>query len=127
MARAMFAEQRIEQFLEGAASAQDARFHRTDATLEYLGNFLVAQTLQVAQDDGAAKHIRYPGKRLLHNSLNFARSQLIEWRCVQVFDLDAHLTFFGFRVDRNVFLQMTLEPAAVIEGFANRDAIEPSL
>jgi len=123
----MFTEQRIEKFLEGAAAAQDARFDRADAALEDFRNFFVAQPFQVAQDDGAAKDVGHLSERLLHDGLNFARSQLVEGRCVQVFDLDAGLALFGFGVNRNIFLQVTPEPAAVIEGFANSDAVEPSL
>lgn len=123
----MFAEQRIKQFFQSAAAAQDARFDRADAAFEHFRNFLVAQTFQVAQDDGAAENIRHLSERLLHHSLNFARSQLIERRGMQVFDLDSGLTLLRLSVDRNVFLQMTLEPAAMVEGLANGDAVKPSL
>src|SRR5439155_18914607 len=35
------------------------------------------------------------------------------------------LALFGFGVNRNVFLQVALEPALVIQRFANRDAVKP--
>src|ERR1700686_4483089 len=57
MRRVMLDEKRVEQILEGAASAQNARFDSADATFENFGDFFIAQTFQIAQDDRAAKHI----------------------------------------------------------------------
>ena len=54
------------------------------------------------------------------------RRKLLERRGTKIFDFDARLPFLRFGVDGNVFLQMTLEPALVIQGFANGDTIEPS-
>src|SRR5262249_54802144 len=101
--RAVFAEQRIKQFFQSAAAAQDARLDRADAAFEHFRYLLVAQTFQVAQDDSAAEDVRYLGERLLHDGLNFARSQLIERRRMQIFDLNARLALFRFSIDRNVF------------------------
>jgi len=41
-------------------------------------------------------------------------------------DDDELIAILGLRVDRNILLQMPLEPALVIERFADGDAIEPS-
>src|ERR1700688_4733549 len=37
------------------------------------------------------------------------------------------MALFGLGINGNIFLQMAFEPAAVVEGFANGDTIEPSL
>src|SRR5579862_5018635 len=122
---AVLAEQRVEQFLEGAPAAQDSRFHRADAAFEHFGDFLVAQPFEITQDDRAAKHIGNLTQRLLYHVLNLARRQLVKRRPVQVLNLDRRLAFVRLRVDGNVLLQVTLEPAAVVEGFANGDPVQP--
>src|SRR5256885_15987241 len=59
------------------------------------------------------------------NPLNFLCRQLLERRGAKILDFDARMPFFRFRVDGNIFLQVALEPALVVQRFANRDAVEP--
>ena len=118
-ARVLLVEKRVEQIFQGAAAAQDARFHSAHATFQNFGNFLVAQTLQISQDDSAAKYFRNFVERVLYHGLNLARCELVEWSSLHIFNFQLGLAFFRFRVNRNIFLQMTLEPAAVIQGFTN--------
>ena len=42
-------------------------------------------------------------------------------------DFDLRLALFGFSVDGDVFLEVALEPAAIVESFADGDAIKPGL
>src|SRR5258707_1956055 len=109
------AEQRFQKFLERAAPAQDAGLYRADAALKDLGDFLVGQAFQVAEDYRAAKHFRDFLKRLVDGLLNFVGDKLIERRGAQILDFNRTMTFFGFRVDRNIFLQVALEPALMIQ------------
>ncbi len=44
-----------------------------------------------------------------------------------IFDFNMRVPFFRLGIDGNVFLQMPFEPALVIQRFANRDAVKPSL
>src|SRR5271165_2842341 len=53
--------------------------------------------------------------------------ELIERRSGEIFDLNVRGAFFGLRVDGNILLKMPLEPAAMIQCFADGDAIEPGL
>src|SRR5437879_6480610 len=64
-------------------------------------------------------------QRILHDGLNLARGQLLEGCGAEIFDFDGSLPFFYFGVDGDVFLQVAFEPAAMIERFADADAIEP--
>jgi len=88
-------EQRLENFFQGAAAAQDARFHRAHATIENFGDLFVAEAFNVAQDDGAAKHFRHLQQRALHGNLDFVRGKLIEWRGAEVFDVERRAAFLG--------------------------------
>src|SRR6266704_2260410 len=70
---------------------------------------------------GRAKSPRY--ERLRESPAK--RRELLERRGSEILDFDAALAFFRFGVDGNILLKMTLEPALVIQRFANRDAVEP--
>ena len=76
--RVPLAEQRFQNFLQSATAAQNARLNRAHAAFQHLGDFLVTQAFEVAQDYGAAKHFRNFLQRLLHGLLNFVRRELIE-------------------------------------------------
>src|SRR2546425_1145689 len=121
------AKKRLENFLQRAAAAQDARLHRTHGAIEHFGDLFVAQAFQVAQDHGAAKHFGNLLQRGLHGALNFARSQLLERRCAQILQLARAVPLFGCDVDRGLMAAMAVEPALLIERFANRDPVEPRL
>src|SRR5262249_29474621 len=96
---AVLAEQRVEQLLQGAAAAQDARFHRAHAAFQHFGDLLVAQPFQIAEDDRPAKHLRYPGQRALDHRLDLAGSQLVEGRGLEILDLDPGVPFLGLSVE----------------------------
>src|SRR5207302_9731634 len=121
----VLAEKRVQQIFERAASAQNARFDGAYATFEDFCDFLVAEPFEIAQDDRAAENIGDLAESVLYNGLDFARRELIEWRCMHIFHFKFRLAFFWFRVDWDIFLQVALEPAAVIQGFANGDTIKP--
>src|SRR5262249_5287130 len=91
------------------------------------GDFFVAQTFEIAQNHRAAEDIGNLREGRLHSALNFERGELIERRSTSVFNFQRRVAFFGFSVNRNVLLKVTLEPAAMIERLTNRDAIEPRL
>src|SRR5258706_11889719 len=61
----------------------------------------------------------------MNNHLNFQSSELLERRGAEILDFDARLPFLRFGIDRNILLQVALEPALVIQRFANGDAVEP--
>src|SRR5216684_3644913 len=119
------AEPRFQKFLQRAAPAQDAGFYRADTALKDLGDFLVGQAFQVAEDYRAAKHFRNFLKGVLHGLLNFVGGELLKRRGAQILDFNRAVPLFGFGVDRNIFLQVTLEPALMIQRFAKGDAVEP--
>jgi len=119
------AQKRLKNFLEAAASAQDAGLHRADAAFQNFGNFLVTQTFEIAQNHRAAKNLRNLLQSAVDDRLNFLRRQLLEGSGAEILDFDARVALFRFGVERNIFLQVTLEPALVIQRFANRDAVEP--
>src|SRR5580700_952925 len=116
-------QQRLENFFERAASAENTGLHRANAAFQDFGDFFVAEAFEVEQNHGAAKHVRYLLQRALHGDLNFPRSQKLERSGAEIFDLDARVAFFWLGVNRNIFLEMTFEPALVIERFADGDAI----
>src|SRR5579859_6921057 len=121
------AQERLQQILQRAASTQDAGLNGADAAFQNFGDFFVAQAFEVAQNHRAAKNFGHLRKGGLHGTLNFARSKLIEGSRASVFDFERRMTVFRFGVNRDVLLQVTLEPAEIVERFANRDAIEPGL
>src|SRR5579859_2290680 len=125
--RTGIAQERLQQIFQRAASAQDARLNGADAAFQNFGDFFVAQTFQVAQNHRAAKNFGHLREGGLYGALNFARGELIEGSRASVFDFERRVTFVWFGVNRNVLLQVTLEPAAIVERFANRNAIEPGL
>ena len=102
-------------------------FTGADAALQDFGDFFVAQSFEVAKDYGAAKDFGNFLERVLHGGLNFVRGELLERRGGEIFNLDGGVAFFGFGVDGDIFLQVALEPALVVQGFADGDAIEPGL
>src|SRR6202521_2045287 len=57
--------------------------------------------------------------------LNFQSGELLEGGGTEILDLQAGLPFFRFGVDGNILLEMALEPALVIQRFADGDAVEP--
>src|SRR5882762_3819487 len=118
-------QKRLENFFQRAAPAKDAGLHRADAALQNFGNFLIAQAFEVAQNHGAAKNVGNLLQGAVNGHLNFVRGQLLERRGAEILDFDAGLPFFRFGVDRDILLQMALEPALVIQRFANGDAVEP--
>src|SRR5580700_2823918 len=122
-----FTEQWFENFFESAAAAKDAGLHRAYAHFQHFGDFLVAQTLEVSQDHRAAKDLRNLLQSDLHRYLNLLGCEPIEGSSAEVRDVDLGKTFFGLGVNRDILLQVALEPAAMIERFADRDAVEPSL
>src|SRR5205814_6487545 len=110
-----------------STSAKNARFDGAHAAFKNFGDLFIAQSFEIAKNDGAAKDVGNLVQRILHHRLDFARSELVKWSRVHIFNLELALALFRFRVDRNILLQMTLEPAAMVEGFANSDAVKPSL
>src|ERR1700747_3654781 len=120
-------QQRLKEILQRTAATEDARFYCAGAALQDFGDFFVAQAFEVAEDHRAAEHLGNFLERALHRGLNFVGGKLLEGRGGEVFDLDGRMTFFGFGVDGNVFLEMAFEPALVVQSFANGDAVEPGL
>ena len=120
-------EQRFKNFFESAAAAEDAGFYGADAAFENFGDLFVAKAFDIAEDDGTAKNVGNVIERALHGDLNFVRGELFKRSGAEIFDFHLRATFGGFGIDGNIFLRMTLEPALVIESFANGDAIEPGL
>jgi len=53
-------------------------------------------------------------------------AKLLERSGATIFDFNVRVPFFGLGIDGNVFLQMPLEPAPVVQRFANGDAVKPS-
>ena len=118
-------QKRLENFFQRAASAKNAGLHRADAAFEDFGDFFVAEAFEVAQNHRGAKNVGNLLQRAVHGHLNFQRGELLERRGAEIFDLDVRFSFFRLGVDRNIFLQVALEPALVIQRFANGDAVEP--
>ncbi len=121
----VFAQKRLKNFFQRAAPAKDAGLHRADAAFQNFRNFLIAQAFEVAQNHCAAKNIGNLLQGAMDGHLNFQRRELLEGRGAEILDFDAGLPFFRLGVDGNVFLQMALEPALVIQRFANGDAVKP--
>ena len=121
----MFRQQRLENFLQRAAPAQYAGFYGADAALQNFGDFLVAEAFQIAKNYGHAENVRHALQRRLHGVLHFLRGKLFERRGAQIFDINVGVTFFGFRINGNIFLQVAFEPALVIQRFPDGDAIKP--
>ena len=121
------AEERLQNFLERAAAAKNAGFHGAHAHFQNFGHFFVAQAFQIAQDDRAAKDVRDLLQGALDDYLNFLRRKLIEGSSAQILYIDLGKSFFRLRINRDVLLQVALEPAAVIQCFANGDAVQPGL
>ena len=119
------AQKRLKNFFQRAASAKNSGLHRADAAFQNFGNFLVTQAFEVAQNHRAAKNIRNLLQSAVNGDLNFQSGELLKGRGAKIFDLDAGLPFFRFGIDGNILLQMTLEPALVIQRFANGDAVKP--
>src|SRR5205814_1914898 len=70
------AEQRLQQILQRATAAQNARLHCPHAALQNLGDLLVAQSFQVPQNYRGAKYRGDLLQRVLHRVLNLVRRQL---------------------------------------------------
>src|SRR5882724_1339302 len=62
-----------------------------------------------------------------HRHLNFHGRKLLKRSGATIFDFNVRAPFFRLGIDGNVFLQMPLEPALVVQRFANGDAVKPSL
>ena len=120
-------EERLENFLQRPAPAENPRFHRAHAAVQNFRDFLITEPFEVAQNHRGAKHIRNVLQSLVHRGLNFQGRKLLERRRAEILDLDVSLPFLRPGIDRNILLQMPLEPALVIQSFANGDAIEPRL
>src|SRR5882762_4225668 len=121
------AEQRLQKILERAAAAKNAGLHGAYTALENFRDFLIAETFEVAQNHGAAKDIGNLLQGAAHCYLNFNGGKLLERCSAMIFDFHVRVPFFRLGIDGNVFLQMPLEPALVVQRFANGDAIEPGL
>jgi len=115
----------LKNFFQCAASAKDAGLHGAYAAFENFGDFFVTQAFEIAQNHRAAKNFGNLLQSAVDGHLNFQRGKLLERRGAEILDFDVALAFFRFGVDRNIFLQMTLEPALMIQRFANGDAVEP--
>jgi len=115
----------LENFFQRAAPAKDAGLHRADGAFQNFRNFLIAQAFEVAQNHRAAKNIGDLLQGAMDGHLNFVRGQLLKGRGAEILDFDVGSAFFRFGIDGNVLLQMALEPALVIQRFADGDAVEP--
>src|SRR5882672_11757453 len=120
------AEQRLQKILERAAAAKNSGLHGAYTALENFRDFLVAETFEVAQDHGAAKDIGNLLQGAAHCHLNFHGCELLERCGATIFDFQVRVALFRLGIDGNVFLQMPLEPALVVQRFTNRDAVKPS-
>src|SRR2546422_3403170 len=120
-------EERLQKFLQRAAPAENPRFHRAHAAVQNFRDFLITEPFKVAQNHRGAKYVRNVPQSPVHRGLNFQGRKLLERRRAEILDLDVSLPFLRPGIDRNILLQMPLEPALVIQSFANRDAIEPRL
>src|SRR5438477_12464901 len=118
-------QKRLKNFLQRAAPAKDAGLHRADAAFQNFGNFLVTQAFEVAQNHRAAKNLRNLLQSTVDDGLNFLGRQLLERSGTEILDFDARVALFRFGVDRNILLQVALEPALVVQRFTNRDAVQP--
>src|SRR5260370_25764360 len=116
---------RLKNFLQRTASVKDAGLHRADTAFQNFGNFLVTQAFQVTQDHSAAENLVNLLQSAVDDGLNFQGRELVKRRGAEILDFDARVTFFRFGVYGNVFLQVALEPALVIQRLANRDAVKP--
>jgi len=114
------AEQRLQKILQRAAATKNSGLHGADTAFEDFRDFLVAETFEVAQK---SPHCEKTSGTCLqgaaHRHLNFHGRELLERRGAMVFDFNVRAAFFRLGIDGNVFLQMPLEPALVIQRFAN--------
>src|SRR5208282_3802474 len=55
------------------------------------------------------------------------RGHLVVRRGAVVFHFHRRTTLFRLRINRNILLEVALEPAAVVQRFANGDAVKPGL
>jgi hypothetical protein len=115
----------LQNLFQCAASAENAGFHGAYTAFQNFGDFFVTEAFQIAKNYGTAKNMRYFLQRRLHRLLNFVRGELIKRSSAFIFDLDSVMAFFGFGIDRDIFLKVALEPTLMIQGFADGDAIEP--
>ena len=99
IARLNRTQQRLENFLEQASSAQDAGFDSADVALEHFGDFFVAEAFEIAKDDGAAEAVRDLREGMLHGNLNFVRGKLLEGIGAKVFNFDSVMSFFRFYIE----------------------------
>ena len=119
------AQERLKNFFQGAAPAKDAGLYRTNAALQNFGDFLVTQAFEIAQNHRTAKNLRNLLQSAVDDGLNFLGRQLLERSGTEILDFDARVALFRFGVDRNILLQVALEPALVVQRFTNRDAVQP--
>src|SRR6202162_1291720 len=92
----LFRQKRLKNFFQGAASAQNARFYRSDAALQNLSYLFVTKPFEVAQYDGDAKNVRHTEQCPLDDKLHFPGSQLFERRGAKIFDFKMLAAFFQF-------------------------------
>ena len=116
-ARALFAQR--------AATAHDPGLHRSHGNFHDLRHFLVRKPFKIPQDHGGTKDLVHASQRLLHGSLHFHAGKLVKGRQCRVFDFQCCASIFSRCVHRTLPAQVAPRPAALIERFAHRNAIEP--
>ena len=122
----MLAQKRLKNFFQRAAPAKDAGLDRANIAFQNFRDFLVTQAFEVAQNHRAAKGLGNLLQSAVDRRLNFQSGKLLEGRGAEILDFDARLPFFRFGINGNILLQMALEPALMIQRFANSDAVKPS-
>src|SRR5262249_49046349 len=116
----------LQNFFQRTAPPKDSGLHGTDVALENFSHLLVAEAFEVAQNHGSAKDLGKPLQGAADSHLNFLSCKHLERRGAEILNFQMCVAFLRPDVDRNVLLQMALEPALVVQRFSNGDAVEPS-
>jgi len=115
----------IQNFLEQAAAAKNARFHGADGNFENFGDLFVGKVFEVAQNYGASKNFRNLGQRVAHFGLHLVHLETFEGRSLAVFQVERGMLALFFGVYRNLLTMMTPAPAAMVESLPDADTVKP--
>lgn len=119
-------KERIEQFAKSATAAEDSGLHSADGNFKDLGDFFVREALEIAEDHRAAKNLGNLSESAANDGLSFMSGELFEGSGFEIGQLGGRDGAFVIIVDGDLAAMVAEEPAALIESFANGDAVEPS-
>src|SRR5450631_2072565 len=116
-----------------SASSHQTGLHGAQVDAEDIGNFFVAQALDISQDDNGAKGFWDVSEFLFHACSNLLMGSELEGRLVLieqgVFDRDGVTIILvaDLRLDSYFLTLMPAPPAFLIGGLMDGNAIDPGL